>query len=792
MKRMPQKLFTVASAILFVATATEAHPASATILPVPALQRQADGVMLKTEAGTLRLQVWSERILRVTFAPGTDLPKIKSYSVTAKPEQTKWKLKETPDAAVLETAAIRALVDKKTGAVGFSDLNGRPVLQEAENGREFSPSPLKNIGGTSVQQKFILPPDEWIYGLGQHQGGVWNYRGATVRLQQRNMEVGLPVLVSSKGYGLLWDNPAITDVDVGKANGEILSWNSEAGTAVDYYFLFGPAADDVIRGYRELTGAAPLMPKWLWGFWQCKERYQTQAEMTGIVAKYRQLGVPLDGIIQDWQYWKPNGWGSHEFDPARYPNPAAMVKDLHAMNAHVLISVWPKFDLGLTNLAELEQAGAVYSPVLPSVYPKGQQKWYDPFSPAGRKIYWQQLSQHLFRLGFDGWWLDASEAEFSGKWGEFRAFKTAAGPGAEVFNAYPLLHTTGIHQGQRAQTGAKRVVILTRSAYAGQQRNAAITWSGDIHGNWTVFARQIPAGLNFSVSGIPYWNTDIGGFFSGNPTNKNYQELFTRWFQFGAFNPMFRVHGSGNGKELWLWDEPTQKILADYIRLRYRLLPYIYSTAWQVTDGGGTMLRPLMMDFMNDTNALDVGDQFLFGPGILVSPVTQSNAITRSVYLPGRGDWHDFWTGKRMAGGQRIEAAAPIETLPLFVRAGTILPLSPVVQYVSEKPADPVELRVYRGADGAFTLYEDEGDNFHYEKGGFATIPLTWCEAGGTLTIGARRGKFPGMLKERTFRVVLVDEGHGIGGQDTEPPDAIVKYAGKAITIRLPPKTAAP
>jgi alpha-D-xyloside xylohydrolase len=778
MQKMLLEFLAIIGAILVAANISAS---AATDLKI---QKQTDGVLLTIPAGALRLQVWSDQIIRVTFAPESKLPEKKSFSVIAKPAKTKWKLSETPDAVILETPSVRARVDKTTVAVKFFDLNGKTILQESENGREFAPTAVTNFNGKSVRQKFILLPDERIYGLGQHQGGVWNYRGTTVHLQQRNMEVGLPVLVSSKGYGVLWDNPAVTDVDVGKTDGEILAWTSEVGNAVDYYFMFGPSADDVIRDYRELTGAAPLMPEWLWGFWQCKERYQTQAEMTNIVAEYRKLGVPLDGIIQDWQYWTNGGWGSHAFDPARYSNPAEMVKDLHAMNAHVLISIWPKFDLGTENFKEFEKAGALYPPVLASVFPKGQQKWYDPFNADGRKIYWAQVSKKLFGLGFDGWWLDASEAEFSGKWGEFRAFQTAAGPGAEVFNAYPLMHTSGIAQGQRAETDRKRVVILTRSAYAGQQRNGAITWSGDIRGNWAVFARQIPAGLNFSISGIPYWNTDIGGFFSGKATDKNYQELFTRWFQFGAFNPMFRVHGSQADKELWRWDAPTQKILTDYIKLRYRLLPYIYSASWQVTSDGGTILRPLMMDFGGDTNALDVGDQFLFGPEIMVSPVTQAHATTRSVYLPGSGDWYDFWTGKRVAGGQRVEAASPIATLPLFVRAGTILPLGPVVQYVSEKPADPVELRIYHGADGAFTLYEDQGDGYNYEKGAFATIPLTWNESRGRLTIGARNGKFLGMLKERTFRVVFVDERHGIGGDETERADAIVKYAGKTMTVR--------
>jgi alpha-D-xyloside xylohydrolase len=765
--------------VLIIATISTVISAWAAPGPATAIQRQTDGILIKTELGVLRLQVWSDRIVRVTFAPGAEFPPNKSWSVIGAPDKVKWNCHETSEIVFVETRNFQARVNRTTGAVGFYDLNDRSILQEAANGRKFAQASAQGVVATSVRQAFVLAPGELIYGLGQHQSGVWNYRGTTVHLQQQNMEVGLPVLVSSKGYGLLWDNPTVTDVEVGvKGKAEVVDWNSEVGAVVDYYFMFGPTADDVIRDYRKLTGAAPLMPKWLWGFWQCKERYQTQEEITGIVAEYRELGVPLDGIIQDWQYWRQDEWGSHQFDPARYLNPAAMVKTLHDMNVHVLISVWPKFDLGLTNLAELEQAGAVYQPVIAG------QKWYDPFSPAGRLIYWEQISKQLFSLGFDGWWLDASEPELDGNWGEFRTLQTAAGLGVTVFNAYPLMHTTGVYQGQRTQTNAKRVCILTRSAYAGQQRNAAITWSGDIKGNWDVFAKQIPAGLNFSISGIPYWNTDIGGFFSGNPANKGYQELFTRWFQFGAFNPMFRVHGTGANKEVWRWDKPTQKILEKYIRLRYRMLPYIYSVSWQVTSEGGTMMRPLMMDFVDDPQALDNGDQFLFGPAMMVCPVTQEGATNRSVYLPKQSDWYDFWTGKRESGGSRVTAASPIETIPLFARAGTILPLGPMMQYVSEKPADPIELRVYRGSNGAFTLYEDEGDNYHYEKGVLATIPLIWNEAAGTLTIGARQGKFPGMLKERTFRIVFVSAGHGTGVEETVPVDAIVKYTGGSVVVK--------
>lgn len=718
------------------------------------IQRQTDGVALSTGSGVVRVQVWSERIVRVTAAPGAKLPATRSFSVIAKPAKTKWNLRETRDAVVVETPAMRVRADKASGRVEFLDLKNRPILRETDRARS--------------RQSFALPAEERIYGLGQHQSGAWNYRGRRVRLQQQNMEVAVPVLVSSRGYGLLWDNPAVTDVDAGKTNPEVLTWESEAGEGVDYYFLYGPTADDVIRSYRRLTGAAPLMPKWLWGFWQCKERYQTQAEMTNVVAEYRRRGVPLDGIIQDWQYWPKDGWGSHEFDPARYSDPAKMVSDLHAMNAHVLISVWPKFDLGLTNLVELERVGAVYDHVFPSVYPKGQQKWYDPFSAAGRRIYWKQISERLFKLGFDGWWLDASEPELSGRWGEFREFQTAAGPGSNVFNAYPLLHTTGVYQGQRAESN-QRVVILTRSAWAGQQRNAAITWSGDIKGSWDVFAKQIPAGLNFSLSGIPYWNTDIGGFFGGNPADKNYAELFTRWFQFGAFNPMFRVHGTGAAKELWRWDQPTQEALVKFIKLRYRLLPYLYSVSWQVTRDGGTMMRPLMMDF---ADALDVGDQFMFGPAILVAPVTQYGARSRSVCLPA-GDWYDFWTGAKLVGGQTIEAPAPYDSMPLYVRAGSIVPMGPDIQHTGERP-DPITLHVYEGADTAFTLYEDDGVSYDYERGARAEIPIHWNQAKRTLTIGKRAGSFPGMLKERTLEVVFVS------GQSTQR----IVYRGDPVMAR--------
>jgi alpha-D-xyloside xylohydrolase len=634
-----------------------------------------------------------------------------------------------------------------------------------------------------VRQSFALDPVEGIYGLGQHPDGFMNHRGTSVHLQQENRIVGVPMLVSSRGYGVLWDNPAVTDVDAGKSDPATLTWTSEAGDTVDYYFILGPELDAVVAGYRELTGAAPMLPQWAWGFWQCRERYQTQSELLGVVAEYRRRGIPLDGIIQDWQYWKTGEWGTHDFDPARYPDPTAMVETVHRANAHIIISVWPRFDLGLAHTAELEQAGALYPPIYPNVYPKGQGKWYDPFHPDGRGLYWKFLAEKLFARGFDGWWMDASEPELGAKWGEMRDLTTAAGPGAKVFNAYPLMHSTGVYQGQRAATSAKRVVILTRSAYAGQQRNSAITWSGDTTGTWEVFGQQVPAGLNFSVSGLPYWNTDIGGFFGGSPADPKYAELFTRWFQFGTFCPMFRVHGTGKPKELWRFDEATQKILIDYDRLRYHLLPYIYSVAWRVTNEGYTMLRPLVMDFRTDAGVRDISDQFLLGPALMANPVMQASATTRRVYLPGGTRWTDFWTGESHAGGQSIETAAPLATMPLFVRAGSIVPYGPDVQFAAEQPAAPLELRVYRGADGAFPLYEDEGDNYNYEHGAHATIPLRWDETAQTLTIGGRSGEFPGLVRERTYRIVWVSPGHGSGLASTEKADVEVRYVGQTVVV---------
>ena len=770
---------------------------------VTASKKLPDGAQFTVDGGTLRVQFWSPEIVRVTYAAAAELPTLKSLSVVATPASVQLTQEENDQASTLATPRVKVTIDKQTGAVSFLDSADHVLLRETADGRKFQPATIAGDAVTSCVQAFETAPDEGIYGLGQHQRGVWNYNtGDRVQLAQANMDVGVPVITSSKGYMLLWDNPAVTTITsstTGDSNAvqKTLRWSSEAGKAIDYYFCYGDGTiDTAMKAYRHLTGDSPLMPEWELGFWQCKERYASQEELLGVAKRLRDLKVPVDGIIQDWQYWPPgtNTWGSHLFDTNRYPDPVAMFKQLHDEHYHTLISVWAKFDLGSENSKELNAVGGMFTNVTSYAFPPGHGQWYDPFATVGRQTYWKQMRDQLFAKGADGWWLDAPEPEIGNM--AFRTYKTPEGPGYTVYNAYPLMHSMGIYQGQRAATDQRRVVILTRSAYAGQQRNSAITWSGDIQGTWQVLKNQIPAGLNFSMSGIPYWNTDTGGFFgnraagNGRPDNPQYDELFSRWFQFSAFCPMFRVHGSyglNPGKEFWRFPENTQQVLRTYLDLRYRLLPYLYSTAWQVTSEGSPFMRPLVVDFAKDPQVIGIGDQYLFGPAIMVTPVSTAGATNCSVYLPAAGaPWYNFWTGETSPAGQRVETAAPVETLPLFVKPGAIVPMGPFLQYSSEKPADPIELRIYRGANGKFTLYEDQGDTYDYEKGKYATIPISWDDAKRTLEIGIRTGDFPGMLKERTFNVVWVSANHGAGIPVTEKPDAAVHYSGKAVKVSGP------
>jgi alpha-D-xyloside xylohydrolase len=494
---------------------------------------------------------------------------------------------------------------------------------------------------------------------------------------------------------------------------------------------------------------------------------------------YRSLQIPVDNIVQDWQYWGSNPWGSNMFDSS-YPDPTAMFTTLHQTGFHAMISVWARFDVGnYTNYNELKAANALLTPGF------GTFTYYDPFSTQGRTIYWQNMNSELFTLGVDAWWLDSDEPALGSAW-----TTDALGPEPLVANAYPLMTTTAVYQGQRATTSDKRVFILSRSAYSGQQRNAAAMWTGDINGDWPTFAKQIPGLLNMSASSIPYVTTDCGGYYLNPPSpgfgTPGYTELFERWYQFEGFSPIDRIHGSGPDRDLYAFGAAAQQILVGTDDLRYRLLPYIYSLAWMVTSQSYTIMRALPFDFGSDPMALNIPDEYMFGPAFLVSPVTTAGATSRQVYLPANATWIDFWAGASQMGGQSIMSPAPIDHLPLYVRAGAIVPMEPVMQYSGQAPADPIELRVYPGADGSFTLYEDENDNYDYEKGMYATIPMTWNDASKTLTIGARQGTFPGMLQTRTFNVVFVTQAHGVDVTVTATPDQTVTYTGTSVAVKAP------
>jgi alpha-D-xyloside xylohydrolase len=464
-----------------------------------------------------------------------------------------------------------------------------------------------------------------------------------------------------------------------------------------------------------------------------------------------------------------------------------MIDELHHENFHLMISIWPFFEPGSENYDYAEKKGWFIDKFkfAKPPYHTDAMAVYDASNPEARRFYWEQVNKGLFNIGADAWWMDTNEPETEGLEENIQlGHELAIGSGDRYVNAYPLLDTAAVYEGQRATSDQKRVYILARSAFAGSQRNAVTAWSGDINSDWFSYRRQIPAGLNFALSGIPYWTTDIGGFVFGSPADPAFRELFVRWFQYGTFNPVLRVHGTRNPdeNELWSYGPDAQKILVNFDRLRYRLLPYTYSLAWKTTSESYTPMRPLVMEFRSDVRAQNTWDEFMYGPAFLVNPVTEPAASSRRVYLPD-AKWYDFWNGSSAQGGREVAAEAPLERLPLYIRAGAIVPMGPDVEWSTEKPADPIELRVYRGADGEFTLYEDENDNYNYEKGAHATIAFRWDDAGKVLTIGERQGQFPGMLASRTFRVVFVRENHGVGVAPSEMADKVVQYTGNQIAV---------
>lgn len=581
---------------------------------------------------------------------------------------------------------------------------------------------------------------------------------------------------------------------------------SEAGENIDYYFMYGSNMDEVISGYRQVTGKAAMIPRWALGFWQSRERYKTQDEIENTVAEFRKRKIPLDNIVLDWSYWKEDEWGSQQFDPARFPDPAGMISRLHTKyHTHFMISVWPKFYEGIDNYKLFDSKHWLYKQNITN----RQRDWigngyvstfYDAFNPGARKLFWSLINKNLFSKGVDAWWLDATEPDILSNASIEKRKQlmnpTALGSSTEYFNTYALVNAEGIYQGQRATKPDQRVFILTRSAYAGLQRYAAATWSGDIAATFEELGRQIPAGLNFCMSGLPYWTTDIGGFFVEDkydrpnpegPALEEWQELNTRWFQYGAFCPLFRSHGQYPYREMFNIAPDTSiayQSMLYYDKLRYRLLPYIYSLAGSTYHNDYTIMRGLPMDFGNDTAVLNIRDQYMFGPALLVNPVTTYQARSRELYLPAGNGWYDFYTGKYREGGQHINAAAPLSRMPLFVKEGAILPVGPALQYTGERRADTIRLYVYTGRDGDFSLYEDENTNYQYEKGAFSNIPFHWDETAQTLRIGQRKGKFPGMLQQRHFLVIFVGKNMPAGPDTGNQSGKMITYNGTATMVR--------
>ena len=894
------------------------------------LVRTADG-------GAVRLQVVSPDIVRVSISPSGRFSDRQSLMVLPQEGCEAFHLEEGEDSVVLSTSSLVVKVSRQDGGTAFFRADGTPLAVDGH--ASFAPAQADGKKAWSTTVSYASAEDEAFYGLGQHQAGEFNHKGLREELYQYNTKISVPVVVSNKGYGILFDayslsrwgsarpyaqlgevfdlqltgtyTPAegqplvqpedslfyenewairnlpnvplqgakvaydgtITARETGDyhfiqyyagfqrtfiGGREVMSrrwrpaWNpnsykftvhlekgvptllhidwepdggvsyiglrvapletpeqesrltfwSEFEPEADYYFMAGDNYDGVIKDYRQLTGKAPVMPQWALGFWQSRERYSTQKELVETVKEFRRRHIPLDNIVQDWQYWLPDEWGSHAFDPARYPDPEKMLDDVHQIHARFMISVWPKFYTNTEHYKELKKAGYAYTHAEEDSlvdWLGHRQSFYDAYAAGGRKMFWRQMDESLYsKYGkkIDAWWMDASEPNLRDclpldymKW---LLGPNALGSSTEYLNAYALVNAQAIYEGQRSVDPDKRVFLLTRNGFGGLQRYSTASWSGDIGTSWTDMRMQMAAGLNYSMSGIPFWGMDIGGFsvmskFQSPAFNEEWQELQTRWHQFGAFVPLFRTHGQWPRRELWnitgKGSSAYESILW-YMRLRYRLMPYLYSLTGAVHFEDATLMRGLPMDFPEDPEVRDLSDQWLLGPALMPCPVYEYKARSRSVYFP-EGGWYDFYTGAYIPGGQRLTVDAPYERMPLYVRAGSIIPFGPSVEYTGEKPADDILIVVYAGADARFTLYEDDGLTYGYEKGEYSTIDFFWDDTARRLFIGARKGVFPNMLGSRTFRVCVVDPEHP-HGYDPDGESALsILYDGQEDSVGL-------
>ena len=764
--------------------------------------KDADGVNFVLDIGSMVIRVWQPDAVEVRYTMLPQLPRRSSLVVTNNnwAPATEFTVAEMNATIVITTKKLRIVVDKATNGISYFDLSGKVILEEdGGNGKSMQRGQVAGIATFGLETVFKSPADEGLFGLGCHplDSLSINYKGRDQDMLIKYMTGAIPVLLSTKGYGLMWDNYSPSKFYGGAAGNTKYRYTSEDGKLVDYYFFYGPSFDRIVSLYRDATGRAPMFGKWAYGLFQSQDRYKTQAEVLAAGSKYRQSHIPVDVIVQDWYYWDPLPIGSHVMNPTAYPDPKAMVDELHKENLHGMISIWPVFGKGTADYDALKAMDGLTSITWDNVVTHTFDTYYDAHNPRARELYWQQARDSLVaRYGWDAWWIDQCEPDNGALLDQRRLATFYTGKGIDYFNTYSLMHTDGIYKGWRRDIPGKRAFFLARQAFAGQQRNGATLWSSDISCSWHDFRDQVPQGINACASGIPYWTSDIGGYHyhwqAPDWSQPDFRQLFTRWFQFGAFCPIFRIHGKGE-RALYSsnWDEPTREVLLKFDNLRYRLLPYIYSLAGRVTQEQYTMMRSLAFDFREDPAVYGVQDQYMFGPAFLVNPVTEAGATARTVYLPkGSAGWYDFWTGKRLAGGQTLQAEAPIDILPLYVREGSIVPMGPRMEYATEKPADTIELRIYPGADGVFTLYEDENDNYDYEKGAFAMIAFSWKDKEKTLSIGDTKGSYPGQLKKRVFRVVLVGEGKGVGEAPVTAWDKVIPYVGKAVVTKIVPPVA--
>ncbi|NHA08084.1 DUF5110 domain-containing protein [Mucilaginibacter sp. HC2] len=770
---------------------------------VKSYKKADDGVTFSLDKGFLKVLIRRADIIEVKYTIFNAFETKPSLVVNNSwKTPTLYQVAENKAEITITTAKLKVRVNKATNAITYTDLKGNIITAEDSENKTITPATVAGISTNTISTQFVSPQNEGLFGLGCHplDSLSINYKGRNQDLLIKYLTGAIPVLLSTKGYGLMWDNYSASNFYGAEADNTKFKYVSESGKQVDYYFFYGPSFDHIIDLYRTATGKAPMFGKWAFGLFQSQDRYMSEEEIISVKDNYRNNHIPVDVLVQDWYYWDPLPIGSHVMKPERYPHPHQLIDELHKANLHAMISIWPVFGKGTPNYDALQKMGGLTDITWDNVVTHTFDTYYDAHNPKARELYWDQARDSLIkRYGWDAWWIDQCEPDNGSLLDARRQSNFAIGKGIDYFNTYSLQHTKGVYEGWRRDIPGKRAFFLVRQSFAGEQRNAATLWSSDIECTFNDFKHQVPQGINTGVSGIPYWTSDIGGYHfhwkAADWSQPDKRELFTRWFQFGTFCPIFRIHGKGE-RALFSknWDDKTKAILLNFDKLRYRLLPYIYSLAGRVTTDNYTIMRSLAFDFRDDSKVYGIPDQYMFGPAFMVNPVTEQlytsadadkKAKARQVYLPAASKWYDFWTGELLDGGQTISAAAPIDILPLYVKAGSIIPMGPHMEYATEKPANNIELRIYPGADGSFKFYEDENDNYNYEKGQYATFNLNWNDKTRKLTISGTQGKFPGMLKSRTFNIVMVKGSHGANMEVTDKADKVVKYAGKALVVNL-------